>query len=504
MKTTRIMLFALILLGALAGTGSAATSVSVGIHTGSYGRTSVDIGFFYDDLAPYGRWIERPRYGWVWIPVHVASSWRPYEYGRWVWTEDGWTWISDEPYGWATYHYGRWYDDPDYGWEWIPGDEWAPAWVSWQEADDYVGWAPLPPYVDYRPGVTLNVRLAADDYFFVPYDRFLSTRVYDYAVPYSDCERIYRRSRNVTRYDWRNDAIYNPGVSFDRVQRFAGRVPRYQVANLAWDQRHRGARIENNRVALFRPQVQRTRVAAPPDRPVARRSVLSAAAAEQTFRNRRQDRQLRQQQAQGAFQGQRGQRFETRQNRQVTRQQISRQQQQQQWQQQRAQRQQPRFERQQQQQQRWQQERAQRQSRVERQQQWQQERAQRQPRFERQQQQQQWRQQQQERAQRQPRFERQQQWQQERAQQRQQQQQWRQQQQQERAQRQPRFERQQQWQQERAMRQQQQQQWRQQRQQERAQRQPRFERQQQRGPQRQQQDRPQRGNGNPHRQRPPQ
>src|SRR3954449_9355478 len=159
MKTTRIMLFALVLLGALAGTGSAsaATSVSVGIHSGSYGRSSVDIGFFYDDLAPYGHWIERPRYGWVWTPRNVSSSWRPYQDGRWVWTEDGWTCVSDEPYGWATYHYGRWYDDPDYGWEWIPGDEWAPAWVSWQEADDYVGWAPLPPYVDYRPGVTLNV-----------------------------------------------------------------------------------------------------------------------------------------------------------------------------------------------------------------------------------------------------------------------------------------------------------------------------------------------------------
>src|SRR2546423_9736807 len=27
----------------------------------------------------------------------------------------------------------------------VPGDEWAPAWVSWRSSKDYVGWAPLPP-----------------------------------------------------------------------------------------------------------------------------------------------------------------------------------------------------------------------------------------------------------------------------------------------------------------------------------------------------------------------
>ena len=51
----------------------------------------------------------------------------------------GWTWISDEPYGWATYHYGRWYDDPEIGWSWVPSNEWAPSWVSWQEGANYIG-----------------------------------------------------------------------------------------------------------------------------------------------------------------------------------------------------------------------------------------------------------------------------------------------------------------------------------------------------------------------------
>ena len=63
MKTTRIALFALLLLGATAGVASAA--VAADIHVGPSGRASVDVGFFYDDLASYGNWVERPSYGWV-------------------------------------------------------------------------------------------------------------------------------------------------------------------------------------------------------------------------------------------------------------------------------------------------------------------------------------------------------------------------------------------------------------------------------------------------------
>lgn len=32
------------------------------------------------------------------------------------------------------------------GWVWVPGVEWAPAWVSWRVGGGYIGWAPLPPH----------------------------------------------------------------------------------------------------------------------------------------------------------------------------------------------------------------------------------------------------------------------------------------------------------------------------------------------------------------------
>ena len=123
MKITRYALFALLLPGVCAGAASAQVSVGAGVQVGPRGHASVDLGFFYDSLASYGNWIERPSYGWVWTPRDVSASWRPYQAGHWVWSDEGWTWLTDEPYGWATYHYGRWYQDPEIGWAWVPGKD---------------------------------------------------------------------------------------------------------------------------------------------------------------------------------------------------------------------------------------------------------------------------------------------------------------------------------------------------------------------------------------------
>ena len=75
----------------------------------------------------------------------AIRNWRPYADGYWAYTDVGWTWVSNEDFGWATYHYGRWARLRDHGWVWVPGREWGPAWVSWRTGGDYVGWAPLPP-----------------------------------------------------------------------------------------------------------------------------------------------------------------------------------------------------------------------------------------------------------------------------------------------------------------------------------------------------------------------
>jgi hypothetical protein len=100
---------------------------------------------FYDALGNQGTWIQSNDYGYVWQPTVSDPDWAPYTLGHWVYTSDGWTWVSDESFGWATYHYGRWVNLDGTGWCWVPGYTWAPAWVAWRYGNGYAGWAPLPP-----------------------------------------------------------------------------------------------------------------------------------------------------------------------------------------------------------------------------------------------------------------------------------------------------------------------------------------------------------------------
>jgi uncharacterized membrane protein YgcG len=72
----------------------------------------------------------------------------------------GWTWVSDEKWGWAPYHYGTWVWT-DGGWGWVPGpitQYWCPAVVSFAEADGGVAWCPLAPgEVRYPPTLALGL-----------------------------------------------------------------------------------------------------------------------------------------------------------------------------------------------------------------------------------------------------------------------------------------------------------------------------------------------------------
>ena len=121
-------------------------SVTIATLTPAHAQVPAE---FQSALEPYGSWQPHPHFGEVWVPYDLPPGWRPYTYGRWVYTEEwGWYWVSDEEeadWGWVAFHYGRWAHDRRLGWFWVPGDEWGPAWVDWRRGDDYVGWAPLPP-----------------------------------------------------------------------------------------------------------------------------------------------------------------------------------------------------------------------------------------------------------------------------------------------------------------------------------------------------------------------
>jgi hypothetical protein len=155
------------------------------VQVGVEGAGPVTMENFESGLAPYGDWVQSGSHGTAWRP-RVAPGWRPYYYGRWEWTNEGWLWVSSEPFGWATFHYGRWAWDS--GWLWVPGYQWAPAWVSWRYGADAVGWAPL------APGLSLYVSNYAfvDAWWtFVPSVRFCGAPVWGIAYAPHESRRFY-------------------------------------------------------------------------------------------------------------------------------------------------------------------------------------------------------------------------------------------------------------------------------------------------------------------------
>jgi hypothetical protein len=186
----------------------------------------ISFDFFYSSLQPYGEWIQFDNDLVVWKPNGIHSHWRPYMEGRWSWTENGWYWDSYEPFGWATYHYGRWFNDDYYGWIWIPDYEWGPSWVEWRYDDDYIGWAPLPPYALFNINFGIHFSIGWHSNYnywnFVSYHRFCDRRLNYYLLDNRHSERIFGGTKYRTNYFSNRDRIINGGVDKELIERKAG------------------------------------------------------------------------------------------------------------------------------------------------------------------------------------------------------------------------------------------------------------------------------------------
>lgn len=207
---------------------------------------------FYTKLEPYGAWRETSDYGYVWQPNETqrSANWRPYTNGRWVYTDAGWTWDSEEAFGWATYHYGRWAKLRNVGWVWIPGDEWAPAWVSWRTGGDYVGWAPLPPEAqfDRRTGIhnwaDNSYDIGPDQYCFVPQTDFGDRRIEHTIVPVERNVTIVNQTINVTNITYSNTTVVSQGPNFDELRKRS----RQPIERLRLDRRQRFEKADQRAV----------------------------------------------------------------------------------------------------------------------------------------------------------------------------------------------------------------------------------------------------------------
>ncbi|HLF19592.1 MAG TPA: DUF6600 domain-containing protein, partial [Bacteroidota bacterium] len=226
-------------------------------RSATYDGTSV--GFFYSSLTPHGEWIQVENGLYAWRPLRVRSGWRPYMYGRWAWTDNGWYWSSHEPFGWAVYHYGRWFYDDYYGWIWIPDDVWGPAWVEWRYNDDYIGWAPLPPYAHFSVsiGIRFTTRWVSPTHYwsFIHCRYFGAPAVTRYVVDAGSTRRLIRTTRSVGGYEVERDRIVNRGVDKGFIERRGRtRIERMDITDVRDRSTERivkeGAR---ERIEVYRP-----------------------------------------------------------------------------------------------------------------------------------------------------------------------------------------------------------------------------------------------------------
>ncbi|TDB65932.1 DUF6600 domain-containing protein [Arundinibacter roseus] len=189
-------------------------------------QVGVSFQVFYNELAPYGRWMSHPQYGSVWSP-NVGNDFQPYgTNGQWVVTEYGNTWVSDYDWGWAPFHYGRWFFDDMYGWAWVPDYEWGPAWVDWRSGGGYYGWAPLWPGI--RVGVSFNIPFR--HWIFVP-QRYIARRgIFRYCVPRTRIVNVYNQTTIINNYYRNDNRMYAYGPRHSEIERVTrGSVPVYRA-----------------------------------------------------------------------------------------------------------------------------------------------------------------------------------------------------------------------------------------------------------------------------------
>ena len=196
----------------------AVVTVAIILAQPSLADLSFDVA--YSNLSSHGSWLVSAQYGRVWQPNVYSREWNPYCDGHWVYTEMGWTWVSDYEWGAIPYHYGTWVADQDFGWVWIPGSVWASSWVVFRTSSDYIGWAPVPPGFSVGKAVDMG---EPSNFVFVPSRSFLSSKLRISIIRTAHTTVFVNNTTAVESIVIRHNLVVNRGPDYRLVESSAGR-----------------------------------------------------------------------------------------------------------------------------------------------------------------------------------------------------------------------------------------------------------------------------------------
>ncbi len=262
------MLAGIAALALFAGSPQLAGVPIVGAAPAEAQSISISFNLFYDRLQPHGVWVRHPRFNYVWCPTRVDAGWRPYTDGRWVYLDNyGWYFQSQEPFAWATYHYGRWYVDAQLGWCWVPGTRWAPAWVAWRRGGDVIGWAPLPPQGEgFSVSIEVtNVQVPDDHWFFVPAPRFVAPDLRAVIIFVDEEPDLLARTEYVGPVVVQNNIVVNNVININFIEEQTGQPVQVLQVEPAAEPAEEPTETEGT-ISIFTGDIEETPVAdAPPD-----------------------------------------------------------------------------------------------------------------------------------------------------------------------------------------------------------------------------------------------
>lgn len=217
-------------------------------------NSEVSFQVFYDNLSPYGHWVDYPSYGYIWIPS-AGADFVPYSTsGYWVMTDYGWTWVSAYEWGWAPFHYGRWNYDSFYGWFWVPDNIWGPAWVVWRTSPGYYGWAPLGPNVSITFAMGGGYNPPSDYWCFVSNQYMGREDINNYYGPRKGNQELINNSTiiNNTYVDKSRNTTYIAGPGKEEIEKGTGRKVKTVGVK---DNSKPGQGLKNNELHTYRPVV---------------------------------------------------------------------------------------------------------------------------------------------------------------------------------------------------------------------------------------------------------